>query len=665
MRHTIYRIFMQLIVAGLVASAFGQLRPKPQPGAVAPLIKAVRIQKPPTIDGIVDDKGEWKDVQSFDGLVDQTTGAPSPETALFWLAYDSDFIYFAARMEDSKPDQIRAVEYRSNVAISGDDTVSLTIDLSGSLADFSTFTVNPKGATTLAIAGGRAAKREWLGEFSAKGRVTATGWEAEAKIPWKVLPIPGKGKRNARFNVSRFISRLQQTYVYTFTGSGHTALTPIWGDVEMPREKNVRKLLMLPYVYTGYDNDNGVVANAGLDVKAPLTDTVNLVGTVSPDFRNLENQLLTPDFSRFERLIPEARPFFLEGNNYYATNIYTSQRIGNFDMGVNTYGKLDDKTSFGLLDAQALGRENDFVLNATRQIDSNTSLRMSAASMQTSTIDNKAFNLRFNKQIGPYGIFMRYTGSEEPGLGGGQNSAESLSYNFREWSVYQFHQAASANFNPRLGFIPEVDLNGDENGFVYTKVLTKGPLLGYSYGGDIVEYRHFDGGFYRRDWDLNGSINLRQGLKVTYLHDQPNFEGEKDHLDSLTVAYPSTNPYRNLSIGSDWGTQAVLPYHTVRIKGAYRTLGKLDLNLSYEGVNYQGFTDQVILSANYDMGRDRAITGRIVKQGTQINPYIAFRRSGNAGAEYFLILGNPNTDQFKTALVLKVTYPLAKVIGRG
>ncbi len=667
MRQPTLRLLGQLFVGFLVTSAvFGQAPTKPRTNpSGAPQINAFRIGTPPVIDGVIDEKTEWKDVPDFDGLVDQLTGAPSPEAAHFWLAYDREFIYFAARMEDSKPDQIRAVEYRSNVAFTGDDSVALTIDLSGSLADFSTFTINPKGATTLAIAGGRAAKREWLGEFQAKARITSAGWEAEAKIPWKILPIPGRGKRNARFNVSRFIARLQDTYSYTYTGGGQTALTPIWREVDMPSEKNARKLMMLPYVYTGYDKDTGIVADAGLDVKAPISDRVNLVGTISPDFRNLENQLLSLDFSRFERLVPEARPFFLEGSNYYTTAIYASQRIANFDTGLNIYGKADDKTSFGLLETADFGNENDLVLNTTRQFDANTSVRVTATSKETPGFHNDAFMIRGTKAYGPIAWSARYTGSEDTDLGRGHTTSFGGSYNFKEWSAYLFHESASANYNPALGFIQEVDFKGPEVGFAYTKTLTKGSLLGYGYAADLLEYQHFEGGFYRRDWDFNANLTTRKGLKVTYAHDQPNFEGQKDNLESLTFMFPSTNPYRNLSVGSDWGTQAVLPYHTARVKAAYRTLGKLDLSLTYQGVDYLGFTDQVILTANYDMGHDRALSGRIVKQGSTIDPYIAYRRSGNAGAEYFLILGNPNTTQFKTALVLKVTYPLEKIIGRS
>ena len=662
-RSTITATSLLLLQFAIVASSLGQVPSKARPG-VAPQIRAVRVQTPPTIDGVIDEATEWKDVPVFEGLHDQTTGGPCPENGQFWLSYDKDFIYFAARMSDSQPKSIRAVEYRSNVSFNGDDSITLNMDLAGSISDFSTFTINPRGATGLTIAGGRAAKREWLGEFTAKARITETGWEAEARIPWKILPIPGHGKRNARFNVYRFISRLQQTFAYTYTGSNQTALTPIWNDVEMPTEKQVRKIQLLPYVYTGDDRDSGGVANAGLDIKAPLTETVNLVGTVNPDFRNIENQILSLDFSRFERLVSESRPFFLEGRDYYNSQIFTSQRIGSFDTGLNTYGKIDDKTSFGLLDTHAFGRENDFAVNATRQFNADSSVRATITSKESTDQKNQAYLLRYAQNVGPYGFFVRSAGSNDSVVGIGQESDVNVTYNKKEWFFIADHENMSANYGSALAYDPENDLKGENYELSYNKSLTKGPFLSYGLDTSAVEFKHFDGGFYRREYAVNINAGFRKGLGFNYLHDLPDFEGERDHLDSILFSYPNTNPYRNVSVSTDWGTQALIPYHIARVSGAYRTLGKLDLNLSFQALQYSGYSDQVILSGNYDMGRDQAISGRIVKQGSTIDPYIAFRRSGNAGAEYFLILGNPNTAEFKSSLILKVTYPIEKILGR-
>jgi hypothetical protein len=65
----------------------------------------------------------------------------------------------------------------------------------------------------------------------------------------------------------------------------------------------------------------------------------------------------------------------------------------------------------------------------------------------------------------------------------------------------------------------------------------------------------------------------------------------------------------------------------------------------------------LILGANYDLGRDMSISGRMVRNGRDTNAYLAFRKSGNRGAEYFVIFGDPNARKFETALVIKAVFP--------
>ena len=97
---------------------------------------------------------------------------------------------------------------------------------------------------------------------------------------------------------------------------------PIWAKVSLPKQSHDQSISLLPYTYVGYDPDIHRVVNGGLDLKTKLSDQVALVGTINPDFRNIENQILSIDFSRFERLAGESRPFFQEGSDDIRTPIF-------------------------------------------------------------------------------------------------------------------------------------------------------------------------------------------------------------------------------------------------------------------------------------------------------------------------------------------------------
>jgi hypothetical protein len=625
-------------------------------------LKAIRVSQPPVIDGVVNDD-EWKDVPFIEGLHDANTGAAYADDGRFWLAYDRNNIYFAARLKESEPHAIHATEYRTNVALSGDDYVELDLDLSGSMSAFNKFQINPQGATNIQIASGRAAKREWLGAFIAKGRITETGWEVEAKIPWNGMDIPHGGKRDIRYNILRFISKNQRNLVYTFVPPTQTGLTPTWAGVELPKPEVDHSLKLLPYTYVGYDSKTKSVVNAGIDMKTALTDQINLVGSVNPDFRNIENQILSIDFSRFERLAGETRPFFQEGRQYSNSQLFASQRIHSFDAGLNSYGRVNDQISFSVINTERFGHESDTILNVTDDPSPNTSLRFTGTNFDRSGLHNQAYLMRLSQNIGPLNVFLREMGTKDSTLGFGRQDDIQMFYVKNTFDLIGSWTRVEKEFAPRLGFVPETDLTGPFVQTDYLKTYDHGAMSDWSISLNGLNYNHIDGSFYRNEYTGTATAALRAGLAFMAAADIADFEGSKDSLYSFQLQYPRGNPYQNVSVHYDTGRQAGIEYRSVTASTAYRFNKKLQLMLREQHVDYAGPSDQTILSANFDLGRDRAIAGRLVRQGGNTNAYVAFQRSGNEGIEYFLILGDPNAVKYRNSLILKVAVPLR--IGHG
>src|SRR5437016_5791596 len=97
------------------------------------------------------------------------------------------------------------------------------------------------------------------------------------------------------------------------------------------------------------------------------------VGTILPDFENVEGAVEGIDFSYGERFVPDRRPFFLEGSDIYSSRgvagqFFDSQRIPHFDTGVNLYGKLDARDAVGVLSAWDIGHFNDWILRHRHEL---------------------------------------------------------------------------------------------------------------------------------------------------------------------------------------------------------------------------------------------------------------------------------------------------------
>jgi hypothetical protein len=639
-------------------------------------VTGYRLPTPPTIDGVIDTTAEWKDVPSFSGLVDTQTGVPAPEGGTFWLAFDQKFVYFAARLDDASPGTIQASEYRTNVSLRGNDTVSLQIDPFGKLTDFNTFSMNARGATNIQIAGGRAAKREWLGDILAMGRITKEGWEVEARIPWSIMRLPSKGVHELRFNVFRDHRRLQRGYAWRFTGGGQIENFGRWLNVAIPPGEP-RTLKLLPYGYAGFDERVGLVANSGLDFRTALTERLDLVGTINPDFRNIENQVLSLDFSYFERLASESRPFFLEGAQFFRTSgdapLFASQRIRGFDTGIKAFGKLDDQTDVGIIDAidfgsrnafgivnpAPLGTQNAFAGKVRRQLTARSSVEAAYVGLNTPGLKNDAGFLQYSAGLGPYFFFGQLSGTNDTTNGKGYRANAGMYYGHKGLQANLEHVQISSDFLPRLGFAPERDLAGFRGGFGVSRPTTRGMLIETGYGVYANSFKTLDGEPYRNGIGANGSLTFKNGLDLDFGMDYTRFRGFDDRTAYIGVERPRGEPYRRWAFDYAVGRRAGQPYQSFSPSIAYRPVNELQLNLSYQRVTQLGDTfSQTILSASYDLGADRSISGRLVQRREGTNYYLALRRSGNRGAEYFLILGDPNAPTFRTSLILKVAVPL-------
>lgn len=624
---------------------------------------------PPNIDGTIDEVAEWKDVPSFEGLVDANTSAPAPESGKFWLAYDQKFIYFAARLFDSQPNQISATEYRTNVSLQGNDSISLIVDSFGTLSDFNIFSMNPRGATNIRIAGGRAAKREWLGDIQSKGRITETGWEVEARIPWSVMRLPGAGPRDLRFNVFRYLRRLQREYSWKMMQGGGIQNTPTWTQVTLPAGPP-KTIKLLPYTYLGYDKADELIFNSGLDLKTSLTDQLEFVGTINPDFRNIENDILSLDFSYFERIAGESRPFFLEGGQHFRTSndapIFLSQRIEDFDAGVKVYGKLDDKTDLAVLDTADFGEHNALVFNARRQFTPKSSFRIAYSGLDSDEFDiqNRAIHTEFRQGWGAWDSFFQFASTDDKQDGQGLRHNAGVVYEHGGLNGVFEYSSVTSMFNPRLGFAPQRGFEGLSGSLGIVRPFKSGKLLEDGYDIFVRRWNDFDGNTYLHESNLGVSLTGRDGTDLDIGVNLTEFGGFKDSVYYVSLEKPRGDAYRRWQIDYVWGDVEDKDFRLTAATLSYRPTAPLQLNASYQVLEHGGRNDQLIFSGNYDLGQDRSVSGRAVKTNDDWNAYLAFRRSGNTGIEYFLILGDPNAQRFRESLILKVVYPLELILGR-
>jgi hypothetical protein len=623
------------------------------------ILPGFKLATPPVIDGVVDTDKEWAGVPSGSGFVDQMTGQKAPVDMRFWIAYDEKYIYFAAKMQDPDPKGIKANNYRQNVDMTGDDDIALDVDPYGSFTDFNAFWMNPKGATTVFITGGRAPKNEWVGEFVAKGRITKDGWEVEARIPWALMSLPAAGVRTLRINVVRIYARTSRWLTWCYTGGGDVEQVGRWTGVLLPPAPP-RLLHLLPYGYLGLGDNGSAIVDGGLDLKTGLTDRLELVGTYRPDFRNIEENILSLDFTHYQRFAAESRPFFLEGGNDIdpmGTGLFLSQRIPDFDAGLKLYGKMNDKTTVGLLDADTFGQSNAFAGSAQYAPDHFSQFSFTSTSYDAAGEHNAAGALGYMRQIGPFNLSSTAAGSSDTAAGDGSDFSASLYYSRAAWSASGNYQQVSSSFSPALGYVPYVDVKQENVYLGYDCPLQHGPLREVAATVDGFNYDYLAGSPFFRSVGASAGVAWRNGAALQFIGDEDCFEGIPEHTYSLYFGKDPNDPNRNWSVGTTWGDQLGEYYFIESVGTAYRPIQHLQLGLTYQYKDLDGIFDQAILTATYDIGRHDTVSARLVEQDGNWNAFFAYNRTGNRGPEYYLIVGDPNAVSFHPSLIFKMVVP--------
>jgi hypothetical protein len=645
-----------LTFTGAVAQDF-RLSPDPE------TIQAVKFTMAPRIDGTIDPQ-EWAGIGMLSrSLIIGGTNQDSGEKGQVWIGYDDTYIYIAARIFLQNPRKISADEFRDNVDLDGNDAFVIQLDTFGLHHESNQIGFNANGATFLEIAGGRAAKLEWSGRVEAAARTTETGWEGEVRIPWALLPLPPSGVRDMKFDFDWYVSATDRG-VTTHTNAGDPTKVHTLAGVLVPQVSVKRSLLLLPYMYGGYNDETREhIANAGLDFKSAVTSEVNMVGTVNPDFRNIEGDILDLDFSNFERLGNETRPFFQEGSDYYffgmGRRIFASQRIREFDTGLSFYGNIGGTNRIGLISTFDFGNQSTVAGAYTHNPDPYWEFTTAFSSLHRPGEDNLSGRMNISRELGNWDAFIDGAFTDDEIIGKGSAVGLGMFYNVPGWGGRIFYDDVTADFFPRIGFAAETDYRGISVGADRELEFTSGALRSMEAGIDFFDYKRRNGEHYREGGGFGMEFSLANQLALGVGLEYEHFMDRHDRAASFGFEYPQNSAYRQFGAEIVVGHIDNDPYRSVEVGVLYRPVKRFQLSLSAQAVQHTEDEEQIVFNFNYLMNKYESIGGRIVYNEREWNWYASYRMGGNLGAEYFLIIGDPNASTFQKTLVFKVTMPFA------
>ena len=154
---------------------------------------AVKIENPPTIDGILDDAC-WKIAPEADNFTEVSSGNPVEDASIAKILYTNEAIYVGWYLYDSDPDKIVARQTLDHVRFgrTTEDWVSFSIDPfhTHRFSNRTFFQANPLGKKYVRSPKREAKSLKWMDQWNVAANINATGWVVEMEIPWGMLDYP-------------------------------------------------------------------------------------------------------------------------------------------------------------------------------------------------------------------------------------------------------------------------------------------------------------------------------------------------------------------------------------------------------------------------------------------------------------------------------------------
>jgi len=324
-------------------------------------IKAVRLDSPITLDGILTEPVWHRSGYSDFKQKEPNQGEPATERTEVWVAYDEEAIYIAADLHETAPDSIMQVLGRRDAFITADWFVFWVDPYYDRRSGFY-FGISAAGTLLDGVLYNDDSDDDsWDGVWEGKVYINGHGWTAEMRIPFSQLRFHQQEQYRWGVNFGRMIGRKNEESYVVYTPRGQSGFVSRFVDlVGMDNVVPPAQVEFLPYVNTRAEYTQAEAGNPfrdgsrylpglGGDLKVALGTNLTLDATINPDFGQVEVDPAVVNLSDVETYYPEKRPFFIEGANTFrfgrggsSTNwsfnwseptIFYSRRIGRAPTG--------------------------------------------------------------------------------------------------------------------------------------------------------------------------------------------------------------------------------------------------------------------------------------------------------------------------------------------
>ncbi len=323
----------------------------------SPVLRAERVDKPPVVDGSLDDAA-WTKATASSTFTQKVPddGKPPSEPTHVRVVYDDKAIYIAVECTQKTSPLVAPLTRRDREVETDSVTVALATRGDGTTAF--EFSINPSGVLVDATRfDDTNYSRDWDENWTGSAKKTPTGWSAEIEIPLRILRFEERAQQSFGLQVRRYTSARKESDEWAHIPRSDSGEVSKYGRLEnLVGLKKGSAFQVRPFVvgkFGSRDKDLAPLSHgfspgfsAGADFKWLLLPSLTLDGAILPDFGQVDADKVVLNLSSFETYFPEKRPFFLEAADVFQTPlqlVYT-RRIGRAADLPSLPGNLDYHT---------------------------------------------------------------------------------------------------------------------------------------------------------------------------------------------------------------------------------------------------------------------------------------------------------------------------------
>jgi hypothetical protein len=260
----------------------------------------------------------WQKGSIATGFVDLNTLRPASLKTVAYLLYDDRALYVAFACDQRGVPIVAALtSYNSNVT--SDDHVTLWIDTSGNGTRTYSFTVTPRGTIGQTSSENSRYAPPWYGA----AKISGGNYAVTMAIPFADLRAHGGGTETWRINFERYVAGKNEDDTWAFeptqTKVSDSQFWPLLTGIRIGAAATRPKPYADIYALGSGGSQWNVFQdgigqfetiyprNAGIDVTYPFTNTLAFVGTLNPDFSNVEEDQTTIAPQEFAKQYVEYR----------------------------------------------------------------------------------------------------------------------------------------------------------------------------------------------------------------------------------------------------------------------------------------------------------------------------------------------------------------------